>query len=108
MAKPQSTSSRIKKAPIRDELIYDTIMRLVLADPHAQVRPEDVAMALRRDDWQALTARIRLFARKLAHEGYVHILRKGEIADPDDFRGVYRLRATAAAGDYTPRMPPQP
>ena len=103
--KPQSTSAHKKKWRIRDEFIYDTIMRMVLADRAKALRPEDIAMQVRKEDWQDLLKRIRLFARKLATEGYVDIIRKGKIADPDDFRGVYRVRSAENAPPYTPRMP---
>lgn len=103
-----STPPRARSAkprPIRDELIYDTIVALALAQPDKAARPEDVAMQLRRDDWQSLLHRVRLFAVKLAQEGYVEILRKGEPVDPTAFKGVYRIRATAQAVAYLPRAP---
>lgn len=105
MAKPESTSNRKKKWRIRDEFIYDTIMQLVLADREKALRPEDIAMHIRKDDWQGLLKRIRIFVRKLAVEGYIDIIRKGKIADPDDFRGIYRVRSAADAPTYTPRAP---
>lgn len=105
MAKPVSTSVHKKKWRIRDEMIYDTIMEMVQVDPEKLVRPEQIAMQIRKDDWQELLKRIRLFVRKLALEGYINIIRKGEIADPDDFKGVYRVTAGPSATGYQPRMP---
>ena len=105
MAKPKSTSSHVKKWRIRDEMIYDGIMELVQINTEKAVRPEDIAMHIYKDDWQSLLKRIRMFARKLAHEGYIEIIRKNAVADPDDFRGVYRVRASATASDYVTRMP---
>lgn len=101
MAKPQPK----KKWRIRDELIFDTIMQMVNVDAEKAVRPQDIAIMIQPDDWQNLLKRVRLFARQLAHDGYVHIMRKGKIADPDDFRGVYRIQATDDAANYIPRMP---
>lgn len=101
MAKPKVP----KHLRIRDELIYDTIMELVQVDAERAIRPEDVAMSINPEDWQPLLKRIRLFGRKLALDGYIDILRKGAAVDPDDFRGVYRLRAGARAAEYLPRMP---
>ena len=49
-------------------------------------------MELYPEDWQSLTGRIRLTARQLAEAGHIQILRKGEPVDPNDFKGVYRLR----------------
>jgi hypothetical protein len=100
-----TAGNRPKIRPIRDELIYDTLMRLALATPDKGVRPEDVAMALRRDEWQALLPRVRIFAAKLAGEGFLDILRKGAPVDPGDFKGIYRIRATEKSADYTPRTP---
>lgn len=105
MAKPISTSVHKKKWRIRDEMVYDTIMTLVLAQPDKLVRPEDIAMALRKEQWQELLKRVRLFVRKLALDGYVNIMRKGAVADPDDFKGVYRVTAGPNAASYTQRMP---
>ncbi len=102
MAKPQPTK---KKWRIRDELIFDTIMEMVNADPEKGVRPQDIAMQIQPDDWQDLLKRVRLFGRQLAHDGYVNIMRKGKVADPDDFRGVYRIQAADGASEYVARMP---
>ncbi|MGB3865882.1 MAG: DUF3253 domain-containing protein [Xanthobacteraceae bacterium] len=43
------------------------------------------------DDWHALLVPIRRTAVSLAQAGRLIIYRKGKIADPADFRGVYRL-----------------
>lgn len=101
MAKPQPK----KKRRIRDELIFDTIMQMVNTNPEKAVRPQDIAMRLVEDDWQDFLKRIRLFARQLAYEGYVNIIRKGKVADPDDFRGVYKIGAGENAAQYAARMP---
>ena len=45
------------------------------------------------DQWGALMPAVRRIAVRLAKEGRLVIMRKGKIADPDDFRGVYRLSA---------------
>ncbi len=62
------------------------------------ISPNDAARALAAENWQALMARIRRIAVRLAEQGRLTILRKGKPADPSDFRGVYRLRI-GAAGD---------
>lgn len=52
----------------------------------------EIAHALRPDgDWHALMTPIRSAAIELAKGGQLIIYRKGKPADPDDFRGVYRL-----------------
>jgi hypothetical protein len=42
-------------------------------------------------DWHTLLVPIRRTAIKLALDGRLIIYRKGKPADPNDFRGVYRL-----------------
>lgn len=42
-------------------------------------------------DWHDLLVPIRRAAVALAQAGRLVIYRKGKIADPNDFRGVYRL-----------------
>jgi len=85
--------SEKRKRKISDEAIVETIIQLCAAvGPEDKVRPEDVAMELYPEDWQSLSKRIRLTARQLAEAGHIDILRKGEPVDPDDFKGVYRLR----------------
>lgn len=57
--------------------------------------PSEVARALggpRPDGWGPLMGPVRRVAVRLAKEGRVVILRKGRpVADPDAFRGIYRL-----------------
>ena len=43
------------------------------------------------EQWGALMPAVRRIAVSLAKQGRVVIMRKGKPADPDDFRGVYRL-----------------
>ncbi len=105
MAKPVSTSAHKKKWRIRDEMVFDTIMQMVQENPEKHIRPEDIAMTLRKEQWQELLKRVRLFVRKLALEGHVHIMRKGAVADPDDFKGIYRVMAGPNAAQYVPQMP---
>jgi hypothetical protein len=82
-----------KKVKISDEAVVETILQMCTAvAPDGLVKPEDVAMVLYPEGWQSLLKRIRLTARQLAEAGHIFIVRKGEIADPNDFKGVYRLR----------------
>lgn len=43
------------------------------------------------DGWGPLMQPLRLALVKLAHDGSVIIYRKGEPADPDTFRGLYKV-----------------
>lgn len=82
-----------KKKKISDELVVETIIQMCTAQGRdGKVRPEDVAMELYPEEWQSILKRIRLTARQLTEAGHLEILRKGEPVDPNDFKGVYRLR----------------
>lgn len=89
-----------KKKTIDDALIYDTILEMCYeAGADGSIKPEVIAQALYPEEWQSLLKRIRIFAKKLAQRGDIIILRKGKPADPDDFRGLYKLRISP---DYEP------
>ncbi len=82
-----------RKFRVSDEAVFEMILQLCAASwPDETVRPEDIAMTLHEAEWQALTKRIRLAVKQLAEAGQVQILRKGQPAAPDDFKGVYRVR----------------
>jgi hypothetical protein len=92
-----ATDLEQKPRRVSDEEVEETILALSRAEGlDGRVRPEDVAMTILPDHWQTLTKRIRIASRQLAREGKIEILRKGEPADPEDFKGVYRLRITEA------------
>jgi hypothetical protein len=89
-----------KKKSIDDALIYETILATCYAaGPDGNVKPEAIAQELYPEEWQSLLKRIRIFAKKLAQRGDIIIIRKGKPADPEDFRGIYKLRISA---DYEP------
>ncbi|KUL96658.1 hypothetical protein DK26_07940 [Bosea sp. WAO] len=54
------------------------------------------------DGWGPLMQPVRYLAVRLMKEGRLVIIRKGRPVDPDDFRGVYRLRLPEAGEDYGP------
>jgi N-acetylglutamate synthase/N-acetylornithine aminotransferase len=69
--------------------------------PDKSIDPTEVARALAGDDpnaWGRLMGAVRRAAVRLAKEGRVTILRKGRPVDPDDFRGVYRIRMVGPRG----------
>ncbi len=85
-----------KKWRISDEIVYITILQMcAAAGLDGNVRPEDVAMEIQRDDWQSILKRVRLFAKQLAQSGDIVILRKGKVANPDDVKGMIRLQISA-------------
>ncbi len=56
------------------------------------IAPEDVARAVEPETWRRTLGHVRAVARGLARQGRVVILRHNKPADPNDFKGVYRLR----------------
>lgn len=95
-----------RKFRISDEAVFETILQMCTAAwPDETVRPEDIAMTLHPEEWQALTKRIRLAVKQLAEAGHVQILRKGKPADPDDFKGVYRLQIAESFWGAPPATP---
>ncbi|MGB3448265.1 MAG: DUF3253 domain-containing protein [Xanthobacteraceae bacterium] len=82
------SSDSTASAPTLEEALLDTLAR---AHGKTLSAPE-IAHAIARDDnWHALLMPIRRAAVSLAQAGRLVIYRKGKIADPNDFRGVYRL-----------------
>ncbi|QCI68934.1 DUF3253 domain-containing protein [Phreatobacter stygius] len=71
------------------------ILRLAEAKgPDKSISPDDAAKhvaGVRDVDWHSLLQPVRRTAIRLALEGRLVILRKGKPADPNDFKGVYRL-----------------
>lgn len=91
MAKERSK----RKHRISDEAVVETIIQLcAAAGLDDSIRPEDVALELRPEDWQPLLKRVRLVAKQLAQAGHIIILRKGKPVDPNDFKGLIRLRVS--------------
>ena len=84
-----------KKRRISDERVEQTLFdQLVAAGPEGAVKPEDIARELYPEAWQRMLKRIRLMAKQQAIAGNLVILRKGEVADPNDFKGLIKLQVT--------------
>jgi len=73
--------------------IEAAIFRLLGALPAGKtISPTDAANALMPGpQWHVLMPPIRRVAVRLALEGRLVIYRKGKPADPNEFKGVYRL-----------------
>lgn len=56
------------------------------------VSPEQVARAADPEGWRRSLGHVRAVAKGLARQNRLVILRHGKPADPEDFKGVYRLR----------------
>jgi hypothetical protein len=73
--------------------IEDAIFRLLAeAGPGKSIDPASVAKTLDAEGWRRLLPKVRAEAVGLARQGRLVITRHGKPADPDTFRGVYRLR----------------
>ena len=87
--------------PTDDELA-ETILRLAAErGDERTLGPMDVARTLggdHPDGWGPLMQPIRRVAVQLMKDGRLVITRKGRPVDPDDFRGVYRLRLPGHEG----------
>ena len=60
--------------------------------PGKSISPEDVAKAVEPERWSRLFGHVRTTAVNLAREGRIEILRHNKRVDPENFKGVYRLR----------------
>ena len=91
-ARRMSSPDSISPAPTLEEALLDVLARAGGKTLSAPEIAHAVAPVIADDgDWHALLMPIRRTAVSLAQAGRLVIYRKGKIADPNDFRGVYRL-----------------
>jgi hypothetical protein len=84
MSKPDSK--------ITSASLDDAILAVLAREGIKTLSPPEIAHAIAEgDDWHDLLVPIRRSAVALAQAGRLVIYRKGKPADPNDFRGVYRL-----------------
>ena len=84
-----------RRPRVSDQLVEETLLKMCAeAGLDGSVRPEEVARALLNDQWQTLLHRLKIVASKRALAGDIVILRKGEVADPEEFKGLIKLRIT--------------
>jgi hypothetical protein len=73
--------------------IEDAIFETLAGKPAgASIAPEEAARAADPEGWRGRIGQVRTTAVGLARQGRLVILRKGKPVDPEDFKGVYRLR----------------
>jgi hypothetical protein len=78
------------------EAITDAMLRIAAErGPEKSLCPTDVARAVSTENWRPLLGAVRKVAADLARQGKIEILRKGKPINPDEMRGVIRLRATS-------------
>ncbi len=86
--------------------IEETILRLLAeTGPGKSIDPMYVARAIEPERWQRALGQVRSTAIGMARAGTVVILRHNKPADPDTFKGVYRLRLPLP-GDATATQAP--
>jgi hypothetical protein len=75
-------------SPIEDAILQQ------LADVPAgkSIDPANVAKALQPERWQRILPQVKAVAVGMARQGRLVILRHNKPADPDSFKGVYRLK----------------
>ncbi len=73
-----------------EEAIFNLLSDL---EPGKSISPEQVARALDAEGWRRVLPQVRATAVGLARQERLVITRHGKPADPDSFKGVYRLRA---------------
>ena len=73
--------------------IEDAILDLLAKAPAGKsIDPAEVAKQLQPERWQRILPQVRATAVGLARQGKLVITRHGKPADPDSFKGVYRLK----------------
>ena len=65
---------------------------LAAREPGKTICPSEAARALDPEGWRRMMPHVRATAVGLARQGRLEITRHGKVADPDTFKGVYRLR----------------
>ncbi len=78
--------------------VEETLMALLSQVREGEsINPNDVAKAVATDlsnpdGWRRELPKVRAVATGMARQGRIEILRKGKPVDPEDARGIYRLR----------------
>ena len=73
-----------------EEMIFKLLAEI---GPNKSLGPETVARALDPEGWRRMLPRVRAEAVGLSRQGKLVILRHNKPADPDTFKGVWRMRA---------------
>ncbi|WP_025899102.1 DUF3253 domain-containing protein [Sneathiella glossodoripedis] len=87
-----------KEAPEDDPVAIYILEALEFGD---EVSPNTIAQTIARDKaketsppdfWRKFMTAVRQQAIHLARNGRIEIVRKGQAVDPNDFKGLYKLR----------------
>jgi hypothetical protein len=79
-----------------ESAVFDLLGKL---PPGKSVSPEEVARAVDPEGWRRQLGQVRATAVGLARQGRLVITRHGKPADPEQFKGVYRLRLPDAVSE---------
>jgi len=66
--------------------------KIASLEPGKSIEPAEVAKTLQPEQWQRMLPKVRAAALALMRQGKLTITKKGKALDPDDFKGVTRLR----------------
>ena len=66
--------------------------KIAALEPGKSIEPAEVAKELQPEQWQRMLPKVRAIALHLMRQGKLTITKKGKPVDPDNFRGVTRLR----------------
>ena len=66
--------------------------KIASLEPGKSIEPAEVAKELQPEQWQRMLPKVRAIALHLMRQGKLTITKKGKPVDPDNFRGVTRLR----------------
>lgn len=81
------------KRSVADSEIEAAILEaLAAAGPGKSIDPAQAAERVAGPEWRSLSTQVRRAAAAMMRRGELVILRKGKPVDPEDFRGVVRLR----------------
>ena len=86
-----------------ESTIFDMLAPL---EPGKSISPEQVARAVDADGWRRQLGQVRATAIGLARQDQLVITRHGKPANPEKFKGVYRLRLPLP-GDVIPTDEPE-
>ncbi len=82
--------------PTADPAAQAILLLLAARGADKSICPTEAARVLagnpQDDSWRAKLSPVRLAAQRLARAGRLQILRKGKPVDPEELRGVIRLR----------------
>ncbi|MBL4740702.1 MAG: DUF3253 domain-containing protein [Sneathiella sp.] len=99
-----ATDKQTDENPTNDEILEDDpIVTYILTavEGGGLVSPNHIAQKIAKDRaksdapkdiWRKYMTAVRQQAISLARKGRLDIIRKGEVADPNDFKGLYKLR----------------